>query len=513
MYRPKSRTELYKEKLKERELYTNNILDRFTNNGGGTSLKNDDGSIRTKRKTMLNNNYEDYFLNQRNRTPLSYNYNQQINSLQEMNSNINNNRLMDYNNNNYYQTLPVGIIDNNVYNMRNINDIENNNTENMNNNEYQRRPRSQINYNNNISTPNNNINNISRNEGRDYDHYQGTGVIFKNDEINENNKRRYNQNLREEWLKEIREKNEREELRKRKEKEEDLRIEEKYRREMEEEKERERHEKMKLNENLRDISSVNLQMMEENKKKRNMVENDINYNNNQQGELLAMNGNNLEPMQNYQENEIIEQNEEIPQNYEIMREQNNNNNIEENNMQMNEMEFDSNNPQELEENINMQIAKLRDDVNSQYIEMSNLFGKLKMDVIEATQLKNEAEKELQYIRKELAKNKMASLAYDAELNQVLEKHAPYNNLHINIVDPLYSLRNIRKDIKTTSNMVYSTDMVNEQNLNRVKQLSALAQAGQNLVGLKAESEFIPINNPNENNNEYNTEINMNIIQK
>ena len=431
-----------------------------------------------------------------------------------MNSNINNNRLMDYNNNNYYQTLPVGIIDNNVYNMRNINDIENNNTENMNNNEYQRRPRSQINYNNNISTPNNNINNISRNEGRDYDHYQGTGVIFKNDEINENNKRRYNQNLREEWLKEIREKNEREELRKRKEKEEDLRIEEKYRREMEEGKERERQEKMKLNENLRDISSVNLQMMEENKKKRNMVENDINYNNNQQGELLAMNGNNLEPMQNYQENEIIEQNEEIPQNYEIMREQNNNNNIEENNMQMNEMEFDSNNPQELEENINMQIAKLRDDVNSQYIEMSNLFGKLKMDVIEATQLKNEAEKELQYIRKELAKNKMASLAYDAELNQVLEKHAPYNNLHINIkeVDPLYSLRNIRKDIKTTSNMVYSTDMVNEQNLNRVKQLSALAQAGQNLVGLKAESEFIPINNLNENNNEYNTEINNDILE-
>ena len=75
---------------------------------------------------------------------------------------------------------------------------------------------------------------------------------------------------------------------------------------MEEEKERERHEKMKLNENLRDISSVNLQMMEENKKKRNMVENDINYNNNQQGELLAMNGNNLEPMQNFQENEIIQ---------------------------------------------------------------------------------------------------------------------------------------------------------------------------------------------------------------
>ena len=41
--------------------------------------------------------------------------------------------------------------------------------------------------------------------------------------------------------------------------------------------------------------------------------------------------------------------------------------------------------------------------------MSNLFGKLKMDAIEANQLKNEAEKELQYIKKELAKNKMASI--------------------------------------------------------------------------------------------------------
>ena len=111
---------------------------------------------------------------------------------------------------------------------------------------------------------------------------------------------------------------------------------------------------------------------------------------------------------------------------------------------------------------------------------------------------------------------MASLAYDAQLNQVLEKHAPYNNLHINIkdVDPSYSMRNAKKDLQSTSNMIYATDMINEQNLNRVKQLSALAQAGQNLVGLKAESEFIPINNPgdnngfnNEENNNYGNEIN------
>ena len=526
MYRPKSRTELYKEKLKDRE-YSNNILDRFTDNGGGSSLRNKDGTIRTKRKSMLNNDYEDYYFNQgnRNATPISYNYNKQINSLQDINTNMHNNNMniMEYNNNNYYQTLPVPIIDNNVYNMKNINDIENNN-EIINNNEFQRqtferRPRSHINninyennY-NNINYENNNnqqniINNINnyeiRNEGRDYDHYKGTGVILKDDNIDENRRTKY-QNLRKEWLKEIEERREREALRKRKEREEESRMEEKYRREMEDIKERERQEKIKLNENMKDISNINLRMMEDNKRRR--IDENLNYNN--QGEMMTMNGNNLEPIQ-YQDNEIMNENETNSQNY-IIREGNNNL---ENNIQMNEMEFDSNNQQELDKNINMQIAKLRDDVNNQYIEMSNLFGKLKMDVIEATQLKNEAEKELQYIRKELEKNKMASLAYDAELNQVLEKHAPYNNLHINIkeVDPLYSLGNVRKDIQTTSNMVYNTDMVNEQNVNRVKQLSALAQAGQNLVGLKAESEFIPINSPNENNNEYNNEINNDIME-
>ena len=533
MYRPKSRAEIYKEKLKEREIYTNNVLDRFTENGGGAPLRNKDGTIMTKRRTMLNNDYEDYFLNnQRNRntTPLSYNYNQQINSLQDMRYNMNNNTL-NYNNNyqnnqnnqnNFYQTLPVGIIDNNVYNMRNVNDRENENV--LNNNNYNN---NYINANNNFNNENLNVNNnnnyMQRSDVRDYDHYEGTGVILKENGLDENNKRKY-RNLREEWLKEIEEKKEREASRKKREREEELKIEEKYRKELEEEKERERLEKMKFNDNLRDISNTNLKMMENNKKKKNIIDientdlNNINnINNYNPKDIMAMNGNNLEQVQNnMEENQIIE-NETNAQNFGIIRDPNNidiNNNINNiNNNQMNEIEFDSNNPQELEENINMQIAKLRDDVNNQYIEMSNLFGKLKMDVIEATQLKNEAEKELQYIRKELAKNKMASLAYDAELNQALEKHAPYNNLHINIkeVDPLYSLRNVRKDIQTTSNMIYSTDMINEQNVNRVKQLSALAQAGQNLIGLKAESEFIPISNPNENNNnnEYNGDININ----
>jgi hypothetical protein len=280
---------------------------------------------------------------------------------------------------------------------------------------------------------------------------------------------------------------------------------------MEEQREKEKLEKIKLNDNYRDMTNINLAMIENNKKKKNLLELDLNnnFNNNYNPQQeTAMNGNNIEQISPQYNNEIIAENESNYQNFGIIRTPDNN--INNNTNEINEIEFD-NNPQELEENINLQIAKLRDDVNNQYIEMSNLFGKLKMDVIEATQLRNEAEKELQYIRKELTKNKMASLAYDAELNQVLEKHAPYNNLHINIkeVDPLYSLRNIKKNIQTTSNMIYNTDMINEQNVNRVKQLSALAQAGQNLIGLKAESEFIPINNPSTENN---LEFNNNIIE-
>ena len=498
IYRPKSKAEIYKEKLKERELYSNNFLDRFTENGAGAPLRNKEGNVITKRKTLLNNNYEDYYLNQGNQgnrstTPLSYNYNQQINSLQEIN-----------NNNNFYQTLALGVIDNNVYNMQNVNERENNNNNNnIINNEYdfrnqtfEKRPRSQINYNNK--------------ELRDYDHYEGTGVILKENGLEENNRKRY-QNLREEWLKEIEEKKEREALRKQKEREEEYKLEEKYKKEMEEQREKEKFEKIKLNDNYRDMTNINLAMIENNKKKKNLLELDLNnnFNNNYNPQQeTAMNGNNIEQISPQYNNEIIAENESNYQNFGIIRTPDNN--INNNTNEINEIEFD-NNPQELEENINLQIAKLRDDVNNQYIEMSNLFGKLKMDVIEATQLRNEAEKELQYIRKELTKNKMASLAYDAELNQVLEKHAPYNNLHINIkeVDPLYSLRNIKKNIQTTSNMIYNTDMINEQNVNRVKQLSALAQAGQNLIGLKAESEFIPINNPSTENN---LEFNNNIIE-
>ena len=150
-----------------------------------------------------------------------------------------------------------------------------------------------------------------------------------------------------------------------------------------------------------------------------------------------------------------------------------------------------------EDNVNDQIVRLRSDINQLYIEMSNLFGKLKMDVAEANQLKAESERELNYIQDELLKRKMENIVYENKLNFALEKNAPYNNLHIPIkdVDPLYYKHNnmnelnVNNNLQSTSDMVYSTDMVNDNNVNKVKQLSNLAKVGQSLVG---ESEFIPI---------------------
>jgi len=520
--KPKSKLELYQEKLKERD-NSNNFLDRFTENGAGAPLRNNDGSIMTKRRTMLNNDYEDIYLNRGIATPnpIDFTTNRQTNFLNQTNtntnlnnynnnnSNINNN----YTNNNLYQTLPNRRINiNNMYNQNdnninvNINNDNQNNDNVINNNfqmtNFHRRPQSQINFSDTLNSNRNNFNNNENDPfGRDY---QGTGILPR-DRTSDEERRNRNKSLREEWLKEIEDKNIRNERKKQEEKELELREEERLQRERDEINENERLEKLKKIGDEQKARDINSKLIEN--KRNNMNQNSYQNNQNQNfnGMNMAMNGNNLQPIQ--QDNDFNTQNQDP--NFRILRapntdlNYNNSNNYE----QINELAFDSD-PRDLENNINEQITKLRNDVNSQYVEMSNLFGKLRMDVIEANQLKNEAEKELQYIRQELAKNKMASLAYDAQLNQVLERHAPYNNMHINIkdVDPLYSLRNVRKDLQSTSNMIYSTDMINEQNVNRVKELSALAQAGQNLVSLKAESEFIPINGPEENN-DFNNEGN------
>ena len=155
----------------------------------------------------------------------------------------------------------------------------------------------------------------------------------------------------------------------------------------------------------------------------------------------------------------------------------------------------------LDDNINDQLTRLRNDVNNQYLEMSNLFGKLKQDVAEANQLRNDAERELNYVKDELMKQKMNNILYENKLNQTLEKHAPYNNLHIpySEVNPLNNNNNNNvsisgslnpnNNLQSVSTHLYMNDMVNEGNLNQARELSSMAKLGQSLMNV---SELVPI---------------------
>ena len=568
-----SKLQEYQMKLKEREIFGGNIFDRFNNIGGGEQLRNQNGEVVTKRrdlnKIFENENYnyenEDNYNNNYYQTPSFTNNNNDLNNYNNnyyQTPSFNNNNDNNYNNN-YYQTPSFNNNNNNEYlnqTMRNSNSYRISNNNNFNyipnganfNNNYNNN-NEMINYNNNNNDyyPNNRIQ-TSRplssqpyfpkpnSNNMDYDYYR-YNMDFNNDKIknipsvireDEKEKKAEKQRaFREELLREIEVKKQRQKAMKEKEAELDRIAEEKWQKEVEEAKMREQLEKEKLKEKYKNmeiengaaaINKNNMMKLNNNNNNNNENNNNINYNNNNYNNINNNNDNNNNNNNNdnnINENNNINNNE---QTFQILRRNPSNNSY----LKTNNYESNINipplpqfnnfsyapNPQILEDNLNEQIAKLRSDVNSQYIEMSNLFGKLKMNVLEANQLKNEAERELNFIREEVLKNKMTNLLYENKLGQVLERNAPYNNLHINIkeTDPLINVKNNKKNIQSTSELIYGTDMVNEYNINKTRQLSNLAKVGQSLVG---ESEFIPIQSNNALNNvlnNINNNNNMNV---
>ena len=109
--RPKSKLEEYNLKLKEREFYTNNILDRFSQNGSGAPLKDEKGNVITKRKAILENikSIDDNVTQSQNRR---FNYNNEEND--DENNNFNNN---NYNNQNEENNEPYN--ENENYSLKN----------------------------------------------------------------------------------------------------------------------------------------------------------------------------------------------------------------------------------------------------------------------------------------------------------------------------------------------------------------------------------------------------------
>lgn len=157
----------------------------------------------------------------------------------------------------------------------------------------------------------------------------------------------------------------------------------------------------------------------------------------------------------------------------------------------------------IKEETNQQILKLKSEVNKQYSEINDIFSKLRLDVTQAAQLKIEAEREFNNLRDEIDRKRVSNLLYEDKLNFVLEKNAPYNNLHIRLdeVNPISTNNhtNIKQhlNLKSTSTMVYNKEdyLKEKQEFTHREErdsFSRMAQRGKNLM---SDSEFIPIVQP------------------
>ena len=291
-----SKLEKYKEKLKERQIFNNNFFERFNDIGGGSPLRNRDGSLKTKRVSMLNENYEDIYF-EKNRRQMEQNNNNNNNIYN--NQNYGDNMFMNMNefqklqyqiylqmknqqqnlqrsrspnvniynrnpyyqidnnfNNNLYNQFQQYIINNNTYgNYQNMDNFNYKNTYlgNMNNNSYNYNyndnstiKRGNFHYNQNPQLLNdlntnkfyqkipNNIKRVNPDFNQNINEYNGIGIIPR-DRFDENIERQKKNNLRNEWIREMNENKIRKEERKLREMELDQKADEKWRRELEQE--------------------------------------------------------------------------------------------------------------------------------------------------------------------------------------------------------------------------------------------------------------------------------------
>ena len=179
------------------------------------------------------------------------------------------------------------------------------------------------------------------------------------------------------------------------------------------------------------------------------------------------------------------------------------NNILNNRRNVNEFEF-SPNPKFLDDSKNPQIARLKNEVNKGYMQISSCIKNLRNNVIEADKNKIKAEKELKFLTDEFDKERKYQLTIDKieyEKNKKNELYFNnYNNnyykyTNINDIDPIY----------------YDLMPITQSNMNNKNEMSNLAKVGQNLIKLNSETEFIPIGNNYYNNIYNNIGVNEEIL--
>jgi hypothetical protein len=162
----------------------------------------------------------------------------------------------------------------------------------------------------------------------------------------------------------------------------------------------------------------------------------------------------------------------------------------------------------INEDLTGQIYKLKSEVSKQYQEYFEMFNKVRMEAKEAQSLKEVADRELSKLKDEIDRRNETNIVFENHFRGVLEKHAPYNNMHIPIseVNPIYLLNSKNRqrhlNLESTSTMVFNkNEFANEKSQN----ISSLAQRGQNLI---ADSEFVPIPEPKSSYDRQNTITNI-----
>ena len=566
--KPKSKLEEYNEKLKERELYTNNILDRFIENGSGAPKHDKNGNLITKRRKFLDDS-EDFRNQQIIQSPLIQQNNNMINnnisaktsntstplhqSFNKSNNNINRNKNMNslnaqtnrrYNNNalnnnglintldqhqlkqinqnniNINSSTPYNIKENNT----SKNEIDNNNEENM------------------------NIKNKTKNyeENNIFDkNYNGLGILPRNSDDDKTKRFLRQEALKAELKKEIEERKIKKEREKQLQRELDLREDLKVLKAIEEEKQLLKLEKKRKEEYEAQISKANMLNSQNNKPKKKLIDIDEYYNKDINFKKISMqiqNNNNKnievnninETTENNKNNEEEiknnnEQNKEINNNLintiNIRANKNNNNASNTYNFKINafhnmrkirqDIVKDINNfninvnmeKKEDNNNIDAEIDKLRNEVRSQYLEMNDIFKQLKMDEDDAQQYKNKKDRESKVIRQELFKNQMA---YALSKN-MLERNYE-DNMNVNydeLINKNINSIDSNTDLQGTSNFLYfDKESSNKENNNNTNGgMSSLAMAGKNVIELKGENELIPINNGVDNEDDNEMDIN------
>ena len=505
--RPKSKLEEYNLKLKERELYTNNILDRFSENGNGAPLKDEKGNLITKRKAILENiKYINDNVNQSQK--INFNNN-------EENYDINNN-----NENNNYEENNEQIINNENYSLGNTlsqNQLNNNNSQLIYPNQI--KPNN-INYENNNNNPYNLINNPIEPDKKDISEkintnniirqneetYEGVGIIPMVSDFKQIQKKMKLDSLQDDLARAIEEKRIREEKEKKKQLELDLKEDLKVKKAIEEEKRLLKIEKKKKEDEENRLMMINLQNIEKNKKKKKLIDIDEYY-----GKDFRL------FLKNKNKNKIDKPNEE-EETTDVKINKNKgdiNNDLEQNNI-MNSMQdimktkldtmkavndFTINiykNRQIIEDD----IRKLKKEVRGQYMEMNDLFQKLKNSSAEQEYTNNNLLQKSQFLKSQLMKSQIENTLIKNKLNQNYDE-----NMNIN-VEELESKNNPNL-VSYNSNLPGTSDFIyfNEEN-NQEYDLSSLAKAGKYIMELKGEGEMIPINEENKSNKEIN-ELNKN----